>query len=61
MPACTAATRSTCDALRLLNTLDGFDLQPRVFIPFTGDIDARTVTPQTVWIEGGGRWSGCSS
>ena len=55
VPSCTPATRSTCDALRLLNTLDGFDLQPRVFIPFTGDIDARTVTPQTVWIEGGGR------
>ena len=56
VPDCTPATRSRCDALRLLNTLDGFDLQPRVFIPFTGDIDAATVLPSTVWIEGpGGR------
>ena len=56
VPDCTAATRSTCDAVRLLNTLDGFDLQPRVFVPFTGDIDASTVLPTTAWIEGpGGR------
>lgn len=52
VPSCTAATRSTCEALRLLNTLDGFDLQPRVFLPFTGDIDVSTVTPGSVWIEG---------
>ena len=52
VPSCTAATRSTCDALRLLNTLDGFDLQPRVFVPFTGAVDVRTVTPSTVWVEG---------
>ena len=55
VPTCTDATRSTCDALRLLNTLDGFDLQPRVFLPFSGDIDVATVTPDTVWVEGAGR------
>ncbi len=52
VPDCTAATRSICDGLSLLNTLDGFDLQPRVFIPFTGDIDVSTVTPETVYVEG---------
>lgn len=52
VPTCTTATSSTCDALRLLNTLDGFDLQPRLFVPFTGAIDVRTVTPSTVWIAG---------
>ena len=55
VPACTAADESVCDATRLLNTLDGFDLQPRVFIPFSGGIDVRTVTPATVYVEGGGR------
>jgi hypothetical protein len=55
VPTCTEATRSTCDALRLVNTLDGFDLQPRVFLPFSGDIDVATVTPDTVWVEGAGR------
>ena len=54
VPACGPDTRSTCDALQLLNTLDGFDLQPRVFLPFSGDIDVRTVTPATVYVEGAG-------
>ena len=52
VPACTPEERSICDALTLLNTLDGFDLQPRVFLPFSGDIDVSTVTPQTVYVEG---------
>ncbi|HVE73784.1 MAG TPA: hypothetical protein VNA30_01650 [Mycobacteriales bacterium] len=51
-PTCTPATRSNCDAVALLNTLDGFDLQPRFFIPFTGAIDVRTVTPATVYVQG---------
>ena len=54
LPACTAATSSVCDNVRLLNTLDGFDLQPRVTIPFTGAIDPTTVVPSTVYVEGGG-------
>lgn len=54
MPSCTVATSSTCDAVRLLNTLDGFDLQPRVTIRFTGAIDVSTVVPSTVYVEGGG-------
>jgi hypothetical protein len=55
VPTCTAQTRSTCEAMNLLNTLDGFDLQPRVFLPFSGDIDVATVTPATVYVEGGGK------
>jgi hypothetical protein len=56
VPRCTEATRSICDAIRILNTTDGFDLQPRFFIPFSGDIDVATVTPETVYVEGpGGR------
>jgi hypothetical protein len=52
VPTCTEATRSTCEALEILNTTDGFDLQPRFFIPFTGDIDVATVTPQSLYVEG---------
>jgi hypothetical protein len=52
VPTCTEATSSICDALEILNTSDGFDLQPRFFIPFTGDIDVATVTPESVYVEG---------
>lgn len=52
MPACTDEERSACNAVEILNTADGFDLQPRFFIPFTGDIDVATVTPESVYVEG---------
>jgi hypothetical protein len=52
VPECTPDTRSICDTLEILNTTDGFDLQPRFFIPFTGDIDVATVTPQSLYVEG---------
>jgi hypothetical protein len=56
VPECDEATRSTCETLEILNTADGFDLQPRFFIPFTGDIDVTTVTPESLYVEGpGGR------
>lgn len=56
VPDCTEATRSICEALEILNTTDGFDLQPRFFIPFTGDVDVATVTSQTAYVQGpGGR------
>ena len=55
VPSCQPETRSSCDAVAILNTLDGFDLQPRVFLPFSGDIDVATVTPATVYVEGAGR------
>jgi hypothetical protein len=52
VPTCTEATRSICDAISILNTTDGFDLQPRFFLPFTGDVDVKTVTPETVYVQG---------
>ena len=41
---CTSADYSVCDAFSELNKLDGFDLQPRVTVPFTGMINLRSVT-----------------
>lgn len=52
MPTCTSATSSNCDAVRLLNQLDGFDLQPVVTIPFSAAINVASVTPSTVWVQG---------
>ncbi len=49
---CDAAGRSLCDDLSVLNRLDGFDLQPRVTLPFSGPVDLLTVTPQTVHVVG---------
>jgi pimeloyl-ACP methyl ester carboxylesterase len=36
--------------LSVINTLDGFNLQPRLSIPFSGPIDVRTVNSQTVFL-----------
>src|SRR5438552_4049682 len=52
VPPCTVRTFSTCDSLGLLNQLDGFDIQPLVYVPFSGPIDIRTVGPRTVWVQG---------
>jgi Bacterial virulence factor lipase N-terminal len=41
---------SDCEDLHVLNTLDGFNLQPRLSIPFDGPIDVDTVTSQTVFL-----------
>ncbi len=54
LPACTQADYSWCDAITLVNQLDGFDVRPRVTIPFSGPIDLATVTPASVYIEGPG-------
>ena len=55
-PACDSTNYSVCDAFAMLNKLDGFDLQPRVTIPFTGPIDVSSVNDQDVFIQGpGGR------
>jgi dienelactone hydrolase len=35
---------SDCEMIELTNTLDGFNLQPRLSIPFTGPINVETVT-----------------
>ena len=47
---CGKATYSICDAYRQLNTLDGFDLQPRATVPFTGTIKLASVTDKDFFI-----------
>ena len=34
----------------MINTLDGFNLQPRLSIPFTGPIDVSTVSSRNVFL-----------
>jgi Bacterial virulence factor lipase N-terminal len=41
---------SDCSDIDVLNTLDGFNLQPRLSIPFTGPIDPATVSSDTVFL-----------
>ncbi|HMC29403.1 MAG TPA: hypothetical protein VKL99_01115, partial [Candidatus Angelobacter sp.] len=49
LPNC-ATHPSDCADLALLNQLDGFNLQPRLSIPFDGAIDVSTVNSQTVFL-----------
>ncbi len=48
---CGAQGRSLCDSLALINQLDGFDLQPRITLPFSGPVDLLSVSPQSVYVE----------
>src|SRR6266545_2718322 len=48
-PDC-AACPSACADLAVINTLDGFNLQPRLSIPFDGPIDVASVTSQSVFL-----------
>ncbi|MGH3849520.1 MAG: hypothetical protein ACRDRT_07450, partial [Pseudonocardiaceae bacterium] len=48
-PDC-AARPSDCADIDVLNTLDGFNIQPRITVPFTGAIDVNTVTSDTVYL-----------
>src|SRR6185503_1103608 len=48
-PNC-ATNPSDCADLTLLNQLDGFNLQPRLSIPFDGAIDVSTVSSSTVFL-----------
>ena len=41
---------SDCQDIDVINTLDGFNLQPRLSIAFDGAIDPSTVTSQTVFL-----------
>src|SRR5262249_19914992 len=41
---------SDCEDLGVINELDGFNMQPRLSIPFDGPIDVHTVTSQTVFL-----------
>ena len=49
LPDCGAAP-DECDDIAVLNTLDGFNVEPRVSIPFDGAIDPRTVNNGTVFL-----------
>src|SRR5207302_1233030 len=48
--ACTTPDYSICDAFSQLNKLDGFDLQPRVTVPFTGAISLASVSASDFYI-----------
>jgi dienelactone hydrolase len=48
-PPC-AAQPSGCDDVLVLDELDGFDLDPRLSLPFTGPIDPATVTVRSVFL-----------
>jgi hypothetical protein len=50
-PDCTVRV-SDCQDIDVINTLDGFSTQPRITVPFTGDIDPATVTSDTVYLVG---------
>src|SRR5439155_14987720 len=47
---CTSADYSICDAFAELNKLDGFDLQPRGVVPFTGAIQLCSVNDSDSFI-----------
>src|SRR5439155_455939 len=48
-PNC-ATFPSDCADIDVLNTLDGFNLQPRISIPFTGPIDPASVNSSNVFL-----------
>lgn len=48
-PDC-AVRPSDCADVDVLNALDGFNLQPRLAIPFSGPIDPATVTSETIFL-----------
>jgi hypothetical protein len=54
---CATTGQSLCDDLALVNQLDGFDIRPRVTLPFTGVVDLTTITPTSVRIDGPGGFS----
>jgi hypothetical protein len=56
-PNC-GARPSDCADIDVINTLDGFNLQPRLSIPFSGPIDVSTVSNQTVFLVRLGRRHG---
>ncbi|MCS6945534.1 MAG: Ig-like domain-containing protein, partial [Sutterellaceae bacterium] len=48
-PDCTVRP-SDCADIDVLNTLDGFNTQPRITVPFTGPIDPATVNSNTIYL-----------
>ena len=53
LPNC-AINALRCDDVAVLNTLDGFNIQPRLTIPFSGPIDPSTVSSSTIFLIGPG-------
>jgi len=52
-PDC-ASFPSDCEDITVLNSLDGFNIQPRIAIPFSAGIDLSTVSSKTVFLVGPG-------
>src|SRR5262249_57721582 len=48
-PDCTARP-SDCADIDVLNALDGFNIQPRISIPFSAAIDLSTVSSATIFL-----------
>src|SRR5512136_295771 len=48
-PDC-AVQVTDCSDIEILNTLDGLSTQPRITVPFDGDIDPATVNSDTVYL-----------
>jgi hypothetical protein len=48
-PDC-AVRVSDCQDIDVINTLDGFNIQPRITVPFTGAIDVTSVNSDTVYL-----------
>jgi hypothetical protein len=48
-PNC-AVQVSDCQDIDVINTLDGFSTQPRITVPFTGDIDVASVNSDTIFL-----------
>ena len=48
-PDCRSQTVA-CEDIDVLNTFDGFSVQPRLSVPFTGAIDVASVTSDTVFV-----------
>jgi Bacterial virulence factor lipase N-terminal len=48
-PDC-AVRVSDCNDISVINTLDGFSTQPRITVPFTGDINVASVNSNTVYL-----------
>ena len=49
LPDC-AVRPSDCDDLAEVNTLDGWGLQPRISVPFSGDVDSATLNSDSVFL-----------
>jgi hypothetical protein len=50
MPRDCVAEASECEDRAVLNQFDGFNMQPRISVPFNGTIDPASVTSDTVFL-----------